>query len=152
MKPFDEAFEEAPTRELSEGPSVSEEAVSYAALPQDLSEAEGFPCFIELLTGAITPVKTSIFVAGFSKQCGLRIVQDPMTHTVSRFHATVEALPEGMYLTDESLNGTFFGSDPSKPESFVRLPKGSRVQLKDGQFVRFADVLYQYRSGERMPL
>ncbi len=152
MKPLDGSYEEALTRDMSEAPSLNEEAVSYAALPDDLSEAEGFPCFIELLTGAITPVRTPIFVAGFSKQCGLRIVQDPGSHTVSRFHATVEALPEGMYLTDESLNGTFFGSDPSRPESFVRLPKGSRVQLKDGQFVRFADVIYQYRSGERMPL
>ncbi len=141
----------APLRE--EYPAARETPLFYGKdLEADLSAAEGFPCFIDVLSGRVTPIKTRIFVAGFSRKCGLCITQDPGTHTVSRFHATVSSGPDGVYICDESLNGTYFGSDPADPKSFLRLPKGSEAQLKDGVFVRFATEVFQFRAGERAPL
>ncbi|MCF0150038.1 MAG: FHA domain-containing protein [Firmicutes bacterium] len=147
------ATEELNTAELTEEMQATpEEAICLP--PQQAIErlSEGYPCFISIAGGTVTPVKTKIFVAGFSPRCDLVIPQDPAAHTVSRFHATVTAAADGrLYIKDESLNGTWFGTDPADPASFVRIPKGNDVELKHGRYVRFATVLYLFQQGERQP-
>ncbi|MBR0115636.1 MAG: FHA domain-containing protein [Firmicutes bacterium] len=150
----DEELKTAPlTPADGDASAVFEQPALYGRdLQPDLSAAEGFPCFVDVLTGRVTLIDTGIFVVGFSKRCGLSIDQDPRTHTVSRFHATVTVEEDGVYICDESMNGTFLGKDPADRAGFFRLPKGSSVLLRDGIFVMFADAVFQFRAGERTPL
>lgn len=146
-------WEEQKTAPLEEGFSQKPQAAGSLPSGEELKAlSDGYPCFICLADGVVTPIQTKIFVAGFSPRCDLAISENAAAHTVSRFHATITASEDGtLYLKDESLNGTYFGTDPEDPDTFARLPKGNDVQLKDGCYVRFATVLYQFRQGERRP-
>ena len=140
---FFEYEDSMPTVPLSEADSLACETPAPFYVPVD---TEGYSYFEDVLTGAVTPVKTPIFVCGFSGKCDLKIDQPAEAHTVSRFHATVTTKPDGkQYVTDESLNGTFFADSPEAPK--MRLPKGSETLLRDGQIVFFATAAYRFHAG-----
>ena len=136
--------DEAPTVPLDEAAGmVFEPASAFGAQ----TDTEGFPYFEDLSSGVLTPVKTAIFVIGFSRKCDLSVPQDAQTHTVSRFHATVTTRPDGrQFITDESLNGTFFADSEYGPK--MRLPKGNETELTDGRIVFFATAAYRFHAGK----
>ena len=134
--------DEMPTVPLSQDDMLVQETAEAFAAPCD---TEGFSYFEDLSSGALTPVKTGIFVIGFSRKCDLSVPQDAQTHTVSRFHATVTTRPDGrQFITDESLNGTFFADSEYGPK--MRLPKGCETELKDGCIVFFATAPYRFHA------
>jgi len=74
------------------------------------------------------------------------INQDMKSHTVSRHHMTLSVKNDTEYITDESSNGTYVGTDAENPASFFKLPKGNAVELKDGQYIKIAGEMFQFLS------
>ena len=110
---------------------------------------ELLPVLVNVSSGEISVIHKKEFTVGFSFKCDLKLRQpDPEHHTVSRLHATLLTKEDGrVYVRDESTNGTFIGTNPKKAESFFRLPKGNELEVKDGQYIKFADVLFSFRKG-----
>lgn len=103
-----------------------------------------FARLMELSTGEYFIISKAIFTIGISKKCDLVIKQSEKDHTVSRNHASIIIKNDTTYIRDTSSNGTFVGSSE---DNFFRLPKGNAVELKDGQYIKFADLVYKFEKG-----
>lgn len=129
-----------------------ETSEEYArAILEEAKAATGelLPVLVNVASGEVAVIHKKLFTVGFSYKCDLKVRQpDPEHHTVSRLHATLVTRADGrVYVRDESTNGTYIGTNPKKPESFFRLPKGNELEIKDGQYIKFADVLFVFRKG-----
>ena len=129
-----------------------ETSEEYArAILEEAKAATGelLPVLVNVASGEVAVIHKKLFTVGFSYKCDLKVRQpDPEHHTVSRLHATLVTREGGrVYVRDESTNGTYIGTNPKKPESFFRLPKGNELEIKDGQYIKFADVLFVFRKG-----
>lgn len=127
----------------------SAEAARVILEEQKAATGELLPVLICVGSGEIAVISKKLYTVGFSYKCDLKVRQpDPEHHTVSRLHATFVTKADGrVYVRDESTNGTFIGTNPKKAESFFRLPKGNELEIKDGQYIKFADALYVFRKG-----
>ena len=100
-----------------------------------------FAKLTSLSSGEVIDICKTIFTIGISQNCDLVIDQTKENHTVSRNHATIIFKNDMFFIRDTSSNGTFTGN---YLESFYRLPKGNEVELKNGQYVKFADQVYKF--------
>lgn len=129
-----------------------ENSAEYArAILEEEKAATGelLPVLVNVASGEIAVIRKKLFTVGFSYKCDLKVRQpDPEHHTVSRLHATLVTKADGrVFVRDESTNGTYIGTNPKKAESFFRLPKGNELEIKDGQYIKFAEALYVFRKG-----
>ena len=82
------------------------------------------------------------FLVGCGSMCDLVIKTDPEKHTISRRHAYIIIKNDTLYLKDVSSNGTFIGNP--KDKEMYKLPKDTEVEVREGQFIKFADVVYSF--------
>ena len=107
--------------------------------------AMGKPRLVLLKNGAEFIIDKPIYRVGISLSNDLVIDQNPEVHTVSRYHATIYTEGSLVYIRDTSSNGTFLSSSLNE-DSFSRLIKGEDVILKNGQYLKFATEIFQYRE------
>ena len=100
-----------------------------------------FAKLTSLSSGEVIDICKTVFTVGISISCDLVIDQTKENHTVSRNHATIIFKNDMFFIRDTSSNGTFTGNHL---ESLYRLPKGNEVELKNGQYVKFADQVYKF--------
>lgn len=119
-----------------------------------LEEAEifnprNFPTLTNLATNETIIIDKPVFTIGCSEKCDYMIRQDAKVHTVSRHHATIIVRPDTTYVEDKSSNGTFIGTDPKEATTFFRLLKDSEIQVKNGQYIKFATETYLFNEEGR---
>jgi len=117
----------------------------YATSVLEEAAPISFAKLLDMQTGEYVEINKTVFTVGISNECDLVISQPEKKHTVSRTHASIIIKNDTIYIRDSSSNGTFVGNTE---ESFFRLPKGNAVELKNGQLIKFADVIYKFEKGE----
>lgn len=86
-----------------------------------------------------------VFTIGIRETSDFVLLEDKRDHKASRHHATLYLKNDTCYVKDFSSNGTYIGD---REDDLYRLPKEIEVEVRSGQYIKFANKVFRFRKEE----
>ena len=102
---------------------------------------------IDIESGEVVHIDRPVFTIGCKESCNFVLEDVKGDHVISRVHAAIYLKNDTAYIKDFSSNGTFLGDKDEEKKRFMRLPKETEVELKDGICVMFVNRRFVFEKG-----